>query len=108
MKLKQIIILGSLINFIVLLRMVFSMDDESRTLTLRMIGGNILHMYPKFDYTLTVTPIVTQTVEQRQTCLVKMSVEYEKENEDVPPPHEYTEMAISMNKSIARHLAKKA
>ncbi|KAI3864396.1 hypothetical protein MKX03_028432 [Papaver bracteatum] len=81
--------------------MVFSMDDESRTLSLSMIGGNILHMYPKFDYTLTVTPIVTQTVKQRQRCLVKMSVEYEKENEDV-------EMAISMNKAIARHLAKKA
>ncbi|KAI3985158.1 hypothetical protein MKX01_039549 [Papaver californicum] len=74
---------------------IVAVDDESRSLSLSMIDGNILHMYPKFDYTLT-------------SCLVKMSVEYEKENEDVPPPHAYTEMATVMNKAIARHLAKKA
>ncbi|KAI3960745.1 hypothetical protein MKW92_017356 [Papaver armeniacum] len=84
-----------------------AMDDESRTLTVSVIDGALLRMYTKFEYTVTVTPLVTQGAEQ--SCIVKMFVEYEKKNEDVPDhPKEYMEMAASINKAIASHLANKA
>ncbi|KAI3908487.1 hypothetical protein MKX01_009289 [Papaver californicum] len=37
-----------------------AVDDESRTVTVNVIDGDILRMYPKFEYTLAVTPAVTQ------------------------------------------------
>ncbi|KAI3871733.1 hypothetical protein MKW92_004743 [Papaver armeniacum] len=85
---------------------IVSVDDESKTLSVRSINGDFLRMYPKFEYTTTATPLITQIGEQ--SCLVKLSVEYEKENEDVPPPHGYAELAVSMYKAIASHLASKA
>ncbi|KAI3971462.1 hypothetical protein MKW92_033633 [Papaver armeniacum] len=81
-------------------------NDETRTLSIRIIDGDLLCMYPKFEYTMTVTPVVTQRREQ--SSLLKLSVEYEKGNEDVPPPREYTELATSLYKAIAGHLAKNA
>ncbi|RZC75854.1 hypothetical protein C5167_000056 [Papaver somniferum] len=81
-------------------------DDETRTLSIRIIDGDLLCMYPKFEYTLTVTPVVTQRREQ--SSLLKLSVEYEKKNEDVPPPHEYMELATSLYRAIAGHLANNA
>ncbi|RZC93743.1 hypothetical protein C5167_029385 [Papaver somniferum] len=81
-------------------------DDESRTLSITIIDGDLLRMYPKFEYTLTVTPVVTQRREQ--SSLLKLSVEYEKGNEDVPAPLEYTELATALYKAIAGHLAKNA
>ncbi|KAI3871732.1 hypothetical protein MKW92_004742 [Papaver armeniacum] len=83
-----------------------AMDDQNRTLTVSVIDGALLRMYTKFEYTVTVTPLVTQGAEQ--SCIVKMFVEYEKKNEDVPDhPKEYMEMAASINKAIASHLANK-
>ncbi|KAI3865951.1 hypothetical protein MKX03_036810 [Papaver bracteatum] len=79
-------------------------DDDSRILSIRVIDGDLLRVYPKFEYTLTVTPVVTQRREQ--SSLLKLSVKYEKGNEDVPPPHEYMELATSLYKAIAGHLAK--
>ncbi|KAI3877943.1 hypothetical protein MKW98_001952 [Papaver atlanticum] len=80
--------------------------DESRTLRGSIIDGDILRMYPKFEYTMTITPLVTQGGEE--SCLVKLSVEYEKENEDVPNPTEYMELSSLIYKAVASHLAKKA
>ncbi|KAI3867511.1 hypothetical protein MKX03_025597 [Papaver bracteatum] len=80
--------------------------DESRTLRGSIIDGDILRMYPKFEYTTTVTPLVTQGGEE--SCLVKVSVEYEKENEDIPNPTEYMELSSLIYKAVASHLAKKA
>ncbi|KAI3945564.1 hypothetical protein MKW98_022394 [Papaver atlanticum] len=83
-----------------------AIDDESRTFSVSVVDGDILRMYPKFEYTLAVTPLVTQGSEQ--SCLLKLSVEYEKENEDVPHPHQYVEVATSSIKAIASHLANKS
>ncbi|KAI3933132.1 hypothetical protein MKW92_002288, partial [Papaver armeniacum] len=60
-------------------------DNENRTLSISTIDGEILRMYPKFECTMIVTPVVTQGREQ--SCLLKLSVEYKKETEDVPPPY---------------------
>ncbi|KAI3864405.1 hypothetical protein MKX03_028441 [Papaver bracteatum] len=84
---------------------IVAMDDESRTISFSIMDGDLLNKFPKVDYTMTVTPIVTQGSEQ--SCLVKMSAKYEKENEDTPPPHEYMEMTTCMNQAIASYLAKK-
>ncbi|RZC86466.1 hypothetical protein C5167_030542 [Papaver somniferum] len=80
--------------------------DESRTLRGSIIDGDILRMYPKFEYAVTITPLVTKGGEE--SCLFKLSVEYEKENEDVPNPTEYMEMSSFVSKAVASHLAKKA
>ncbi|KAI3871735.1 hypothetical protein MKW92_004745 [Papaver armeniacum] len=80
--------------------------DESRTLRGSVIDGDLLRMYPKFEYTINITPLVTQGGEE--SCLFKLSVEYEKENEDVPNPIEYMEMSSLTSKAVASHLAKKA
>lgn len=83
-----------------------TIDDESRTVSVSVVDGDVLRMYPKFEYTLAVTPLVKQGSEQ--SCLLKLSGEYEKENEDVPHPHQYVEFATSASKAIASHLANKA
>ncbi|KAI3933130.1 hypothetical protein MKW92_002286 [Papaver armeniacum] len=80
--------------------------DESRTLRGSVIDGDLLRMYPKFEYTINITPLVTQGGEE--SCVFKLSVEYEKENEDVPNPTEYMEMSSFISKAVASHLAKKA
>ncbi|KAI3917415.1 hypothetical protein MKW98_027334 [Papaver atlanticum] len=85
---------------------IVAVDEESRTLCVSMIDGDLMRKYPMVQQKFTVTPIVTQGHEQ--SCLVKLSVEYEKENENVPHPHEYMELAAIMNQAIARHVAKNA
>ncbi|KAI3908484.1 hypothetical protein MKX01_009286 [Papaver californicum] len=85
---------------------IVAVDDESRTVTISIIGGEILQMYPKFEYTLTVTPVVTQGREQ--SCLLKYSAEYEKANEAVPHPKENLELGTSIYEAFAMHLASKA
>ncbi|RZC86477.1 hypothetical protein C5167_030553 [Papaver somniferum] len=85
---------------------IVAMDDESRTISFSIIEGDLLRKFPKVDYTMTVTPIVTQEGREK-SCLVKMCAKYEKQNEDTPPPHEYMEMTSFMNKAIASHLANK-
>ncbi|MCL7027908.1 hypothetical protein MKW94_017800 [Papaver nudicaule] len=79
-----------------------AVDDENRVLSISVIDGDVLRMYPKWEYTMTVTPMAAQGGEQ--SCLVKLSVEYEKRSEDVPAPNEYMKMATFMNKAIASHL----
>ncbi|KAI3953774.1 hypothetical protein MKW98_017598 [Papaver atlanticum] len=79
-------------GLVTLKQKIIVVDDESRKFGVR--------------YTYTVTPIVTQG--RDQSCLVKLFVEYEKDNENVPPPHEYMELATTMNEAIARHLATNA
>ncbi|MCL7023035.1 hypothetical protein MKW94_014172 [Papaver nudicaule] len=62
-------------------------EDENRVLSISVIDGDVLRMYPKWEYTMTVTPMATQGGEQ--SCLVKLAVEYEKRDEDVPTPTDY-------------------
>ncbi|KAI3986874.1 hypothetical protein MKX01_014575 [Papaver californicum] len=63
-----------------------SIDDESRTVSVSVMDGDIFgnhNMYPKFEYTLVVTPLVSR-----------------EKNEDVPHPHEYMEFATSAIKPL--------
>ncbi|KAI3925568.1 hypothetical protein MKW98_001422 [Papaver atlanticum] len=79
-----------------------AVDDESRTLGFSVIDGDLLRMYTKFEYKLTVTPLVTQAGD-KQSCLVEWFVEYEKENEDVLNPTEYVELASNITKTMGSH-----
>ncbi|KAI3864408.1 hypothetical protein MKX03_027396 [Papaver bracteatum] len=80
-----------------------AVDDESRTLSFSITDGDLLRMYTKFSYKLTVAP-----GGDKQSCLAKWSVEYEKQDEGIPNPIEYLELASYIAKAVASHLAKKA
>lgn len=79
-----------------------AVDDESRTLGFSVIDGDLLRVYTKFEYKLTVNPLLTQGGD-KQSCLVEWFVEYEKKNEDVPDPTEYMELASNITKAVASH-----
>ncbi|MCL7022568.1 hypothetical protein MKW94_019263 [Papaver nudicaule] len=77
-----------------------TLDDETRTVSWTLMDGDVLQRYKTFEYTVSVSPIKGN----EQSCLVKWSVEYEKENEDVPVPNDYLEYAENITKSMASHL----
>ncbi|XP_026431921.1 major latex protein 146-like [Papaver somniferum] len=84
-----------------------AVDDESMTISFKMTDGDLLRVYTKFEYNVSVTPLVTPGGD-KQSCLVKWCLEYEKENEDGPDPTEYVELASCITKAVASHCDKKA
>ncbi|KAI3835103.1 hypothetical protein MKX03_016789 [Papaver bracteatum] len=51
-------------GLVTLKQMIIVVDDESRKFGVRVIDGDLLHMYPTLEYTYTMTPIVTQGRDQ--------------------------------------------
>ncbi|XP_026445023.1 MLP-like protein 423 [Papaver somniferum] len=83
---------------------IVSMDDESRTLIFSLIGGEAMQLYKTIQYTMSAAPIKGN----EQSCLVKWTLDYEKQNDDVPPPNHLVEFATYIIEGIASHLLKKA
>ncbi|OVA01727.1 Bet v I domain [Macleaya cordata] len=79
-----------------------AVDDESRSLTLSVIEGDLLSLYRNFEAKLTVTP----KDGDKRSCLVKWAVEFEKENENDPNPDAYLEFAAAISKELGPHLIK--
>lgn len=74
-----------------------SIDEENKSITYKIIDGEIAQNYKVFKSTAQVTP-------KGNGCLVKWTIEYEKANEDVPTPNKYCEFTTNMSKAVEAYL----
>ncbi|KAJ9708434.1 hypothetical protein PVL29_000463 [Vitis rotundifolia] len=74
-----------------------SIDEENRSITFKVLDGEVLKDYKSYKVT-------TQAIPKGEGCLVIWTIEYEKKvNEDVPDPHAYLEFAVNITKDIEGH-----
>jgi hypothetical protein len=63
------------------------------------LEGDLLAHYKSYKATVKITP-------KPEGCLVKVTVDYEKLNEDVPAPDKYLDFVVSVVKDIDAHILK--
>lgn len=74
------------------------LDEENKSITYNVIGGEVAKYYNLFKSTAQVTP------KGDHGSLVKWTIEYEKANEEVPAPNKYYDYVVNLTKSIEAHL----
>ncbi|KAH7833797.1 hypothetical protein Vadar_009788 [Vaccinium darrowii] len=70
-----------------------SIDEENKTVHLTALEGHLLEVYKSYN-------IIYQFIHNGETNIVKITIEYEKKNEDVPPPQKYMDFVISLIKDL--------
>lgn len=71
-------------------------DEEKKSMTFKIIEGNVLEIYKSFKLTCHVD---TEGVEH----LVTWTFEYEKMNEDVEDPHTLMDVIVAITKDVESH-----
>ncbi|KAG8637497.1 MLP-like protein 328 [Manihot esculenta] len=74
-------------------------DDEKKTLTFIGLEGDLLKIYKVFN-------IIWQFTTKGQGSLSKVIIEYEKLNENVPPPNNYLDLVVTITKEIDEGISK--
>ncbi|PON39544.1 Bet v I type allergen [Parasponia andersonii] len=82
--------------------MVEAIDEKNKTITLKILDGEAKKHYKNIKTTLQVTGM------DQRGSLVKLSMEYEKQNDDTPVPTKYLEAFKFLAKSIDAYLTKNA
>ena len=72
-------------------------DEENRSITLKVLDGEVLKDYKSYKFT-------TQAIPKGEGCLVIWTIEYEKASEGGPDPHNYLEFSVNITKDIESHL----
>ncbi|KAG5608373.1 hypothetical protein H5410_019654 [Solanum commersonii] len=70
------------------------MDDEKKLIKKKVIEGDLLEYYKSFYVTI-------QVEIKDESNLVTWIIEFEKKNVNVPDPHTYMELCLSVTKDIA-------
>lgn len=73
-------------------------DEETMSISFTAIEGDLLDHYKSYKCKLHVTP------KPEGKCLVNINVDYEKLNENVPPPKKYLDYVVGVVKDIDAHL----
>ncbi|OMO99688.1 hypothetical protein COLO4_13142 [Corchorus olitorius] len=76
-----------------------AIDDESKMLTFKLVGGHIMNAYKSFKSFLKVTP-------KGEGSLVNWSMEYEKQNDNIPEPVAYKDFLTTWIKNVDASLSK--
>ena len=74
-----------------------AIDDTNKSVTFKVIEGDLLQEYKSFK-------IVVQATPKGEGSLVHWSLEYEKLKEDVPEPKTLLQLLIDVCKDIGTHL----
>ena len=74
-----------------------SADEENKSFTYKVINGEITKHYKGFKITFQVTS-------QGQGYSLKLTIEYEKANEEVPTPTKYLNFGINLTKAVGAYL----
>ncbi|XP_020534974.1 MLP-like protein 28 isoform X2 [Jatropha curcas] len=74
-----------------------AIDEKSRRITFNMLEGEIMNYYKSYKLSMEVASM-------GKGSLVKWTVEYEKQNEEISPPHKYLEFLVNFSKSIDAYL----
>ncbi|XP_031384960.1 MLP-like protein 328 [Punica granatum] len=72
-------------------------DDQTKTVSMVAVGGHVLDRYKNYK-------LCVQIVPQENRAVAKISITVEKNDADVPDPHDYLQHAISVAKDIDEHL----
>ncbi|XP_009349512.1 MLP-like protein 28 [Pyrus x bretschneideri] len=78
-----------------------AIDEKSKSVTFRTVGGQLAKCYKSFKATVQVTPKVSGGC---SSSSVKWTVEYEKLTEGVPVPHKYMDFLVLLTNNIDAHL----
>nr|GMD19853.1 MLP-like protein 423 [Ipomoea batatas] len=72
-----------------------AVDEENRSVTFALIGGEVTNYFKSFRATL-------------QACgnSVKWTLEYEKANDNVPTPHSHVEFLMNVARDVDEYLLK--
>ncbi|XP_059446617.1 MLP-like protein 28 [Corylus avellana] len=73
--------------------------SSDKSLTFTALEGDLLAHYKSYKATVKITP-------KPEGCLVKVTVDYEKLNEDVPAPDKYLDFVVNVVKDIDAHIIK--
>ncbi|OMO60895.1 hypothetical protein COLO4_33684 [Corchorus olitorius] len=76
-----------------------AVDDESRMITFKLVGGKIMNAYKSFKSFLKVTP-------KGEGSLVNWTIEYEKQNDNSPEPVAYKDFYATWIKDVDANLSK--
>ncbi|XP_059649547.1 MLP-like protein 423 [Cornus florida] len=77
-----------------------AVDDENKSITFNIIGGEITKYFKSFKATLEAGTSVLNT------NLIKWSLEYEKANEDVPTPNSHLDFLVNGSRVVDAYLLK--
>ncbi|KAJ9166949.1 hypothetical protein P3X46_021638 [Hevea brasiliensis] len=75
------------------------LDEEKNIVTLIGLEGDVFKIYKVYTAIWELTP-------KDQGSLAKLTLEYEKLNENVPVPHNYMDFVISITKDIDEGISK--
>ncbi|KAL7240221.1 hypothetical protein ACSBR2_005980 [Camellia fascicularis] len=70
-----------------------TIDEENKTVHLTTVEGHCLDLYKRYN-------IIYQIIHKGETNVLKITMEYEKRNEDVPPPQKYMDFIIDLVKDL--------
>ncbi|XP_057477458.1 MLP-like protein 423 isoform X2 [Actinidia eriantha] len=76
-----------------------AVDEENKSITFDLIGGEVTNYYKSFKATL-------QATSKDGTNLAKWTLEYEKANENVPTPHSHIDFLATLGREIDSYLLK--
>ncbi|XP_062109566.1 MLP-like protein 34 [Humulus lupulus] len=75
-----------------------ALDEKSKSVSCKMVEGSCSKLYKSYKYTIEASE------KAKGGCILNTIIEYEKQNEDVPPPTMYADIAFAIYKSIDAHL----
>ncbi|KAF5945588.1 hypothetical protein HYC85_015816 [Camellia sinensis] len=73
-----------------------AIDEENKSVTFKVIGGDVTELYRTFKITVHVDT-------KGENNLVTWTFEYEKKSEDVEDPNTLMDFAINVSKDIESH-----
>ncbi|RDY09366.1 MLP-like protein 43, partial [Mucuna pruriens] len=74
-------------------------DEEKKTIKFNLFGGDIDEHYKSFK-------LIIEVIDKKDGAAVKWSLEYEKMNEDIHPPHGYMDYYGNCTKEMDAYLIK--
>jgi hypothetical protein len=75
------------------------LDDEKKLVILTALEGHCLNLYKNYKIIFQVTP-------KTEGGSVKITLEYEKLNENIPPPNKYLDLVVNLVKDLDAHILK--
>ena len=78
-------------------KVVEAMDEENKTITYRVIEGDVLQEYKSFK-------VIIQTIPKGEATWVCWTLEYEKLNKNIPHPIKILEFVIHLCEELDDHL----
>ncbi|KAA8529041.1 hypothetical protein F0562_033471 [Nyssa sinensis] len=76
-----------------------AIDEEKKSISFNLIGGEVTKYYQSFKATL-------QATSEGNANLVKWTLEYEKANEDVPTPYSHLDFLLAQSRHVDAYLLK--